>query len=851
MADSYVFLGEERNFSYDKFVNAPDDCTPVYTWCWCIPLNYEDTDRDIAEFVRLGIRTVYILPEPDNFRPKRIPTTMSSEYMGTEYMEHYVYAVNKARENGINVWIYDEAGWPSGGAGGKVVKDHPEYARHKLAFEEKEYKAGETYKAKEGFTAFDEKENMLEDGHVFTVDTIVTEYYCLAEISNPEESSDFADISMPEAVDYFIEVTHEEYKKHLGDSFGKNIRAVFTDEPTLPTPTPFSESMQENFEKEYGFSIRPYLPILARKRLPLTEEEKIAVIKWYDYCSKVFCDSFMKRCKKWCNDNNLPFLGHVDMDHQPNTSILGGNYNIMRALREFDVPGIDVIWRHIFPMKKKEFYWWMIIAENRFFPRYASSAASQIGTSRAVTESFGVYGMGLTFDEMRYVLTFQAVRGINLFNFMLVPYGDPEGFQMTGELPAFKEKYACYSDLGVFNKYVERLSYMATVGKNRTDIALYLPIKDYYTLPLYNCSEADEFDRAGFGMEDRQIPFDIVDDDVFENADKSALENGEICMGDAVYTTVVITDCKYMSEKAQANLKEFILSGGRVITTREYVKDMFTGAVLCPDVWEMMKSPLEFVGDTKGIRLMHRVSDNSDMYFINNETFETKDIWVCVREGAYIVNLTDGTIVENKEKIVKLSLQSGEMVVIMFTDAQVETEEKTNGICKKIISDGYTIRKTKQFVIGENKSYSVDIEDDEKQAVLGNWKDYAGENFSGSCVYKTEFTVNEIPARLELDLGTVKYSCEVFVNGKSCGVKIMHPYRFDITSFANIGKNELEIRVSNTAANEFYYTKEFEKFEVWQLTPYHEVAQSFHIESLESGLYGPVKLIFQDVITGR
>lgn len=842
MADSYVFLGEERNFSYDKFVNAPDDCTPVYTWCWCIPLSYEDTDKDIAEFVRLGIRTVYILPEPDNFRPKRIPTTMRSEYMGAEYMEHYVYAVNKAKENGINVWIYDEAGWPSGGAGGKVVKDHPEYARHKLAFEEKEYKAGETYKAKEGFTAFDEKENMLEDGHVFTVDTIVTEYYCLAEISNPEESSDFADISMPEAVDYFIEVTHEEYKKHLGDSFGKNIRAVFTDEPTLPTPTPFSKSLQENFEKEYGFSICSYLPIIARKRLPLTEEEKKAVIKWYDYCSNVFCDSFMKRCKKWCNDNDLPFLGHMDMDHQPNTSILGGNYNIMRALREFDVPGIDVIWRHIFPMKKKEFYWWMIIAENRFFPRYASSAATQIGASRAVTESFGVYGMGLTFDEMRYVLTFQAVRGINLFNFMLVPYGDPQGFQMTGELPAFKEKYACYSDLGVFNKYVERLSYMATVGKNKTDIALYLPVKDYYTMPLFGCKEADEFDRAGFGMEDKQIPFDIIDDDVLE----IAVKNGKICMGDAVYTTVVITDCRYMSEKAQQNLKEFIKAGGRVITTREYVKDMFEEAVLCPDVWEMMESPLEFIGDTKGIRLMHRVSDNSDMYFINNEAFVTKDIWVRVREGAYIVNLTDGSIVENKDEIVKLTLQSGEMYIIMFTDAHIETEDKTNGICKKIITDGYTIRKTKQFVIGEQKSYSADIEDIEKQAVLGNWKDYAGESFSGSCVYKTDFSIDEIPQKLTLDLGTVKYTCEVFLNGNSCGVKVMSPYQFDITSFVKSGKNTLEIRVSNTAANEFYYTKEFEKFESWQLTPYHETAQSFHVESLESGLYGPVKLIFDE-----
>ena len=302
----------------------------------------------------------------------------------------------------------------------------------------------------------------------------------------------------------------------------------------------------------------------------------------------------------------------------PHGSVLGGNCNIMRALRLFDVPGVDVIWRQIFPMEKRAESVWRRFGENRFFPRYASSAASQIGGTRAVTETFGVYGMGLTFDQMRYVLTFQAVRGINMFNFMLVPYGDPTGFQMTGELPAFKEKYACYADLRTFNKYVERLSYMTSVGKNVTDIALYLPIKDFYGQFWEQSPEVDEFERIGFGLEDKQIPFDIFDDDVIEAADEEAISKGIVRMGDVSYTTLIITDCKYMSSKAERVIRKFILNGGRVISTKEYVAKKFEGSIFGQEVWKLLNAPIKFVGDTKGIRLMHRVSKNSDMYYISN-----------------------------------------------------------------------------------------------------------------------------------------------------------------------------------------------------------------------------------------
>jgi hypothetical protein len=66
-----------------------------------------------------------------------------------------------------------------------------------------------------------------------------------------------------------------------------------------------------------------------------------------------------------------------------------------------------------------------------------------------------------------------------------------------------------------------------------------------------------------------------------------------------------------------------------------------------------------------------------------------------------------------------------------------------------------------------------------------------------------------------------------------------------LSDFAGIKEyNELEVRVSNTAANEYYYTKTFDKWPSWMLTPYHEKCQIFHKDSLESGLFGPVKILY-------
>jgi hypothetical protein len=207
----------------------------------------------------------------------------------------------------------------------------------------------------------------------------------------------------------------------------------------------------------------------------------------------------------------------------------------MRALRCFDIPGIDVIWRQLYPLSKAktedDFN-----AYNGFFPSYASSAAAQNGTKLALSEVFGVAGPGLTYDIMRYTVGYQAVRGINVFNPFNFPLGR-KGQLLAQELPVFTEIQPYYRYLGQFNRYTERLCYISSLGKRICETALYYPVSDFQG-KLNAENVAYEFDKLGRRLEDMTVDFDIIDDDVLQTAEITA--DGRMLIGIAEYRHIII-----------------------------------------------------------------------------------------------------------------------------------------------------------------------------------------------------------------------------------------------------------------------------------------------------------------------
>lgn len=817
---------------------------PVYIWAWNGPVSKEETDAQLAEFARLGIWAFYILPEPKTFRPTVIPTLMEPDYLTKEYFEAYRYALERAFEMGMTAWLYDEGGWPSGGACGKVLLEHPELARQVLNDRKVNVPAGKPYTMTEGtLSAFLPDGRMIRDGEIFEDETVIEEYYTYRIFFDAPGIPDFPDLTRRESADAFINLTHNAYKKYLQEYFGDKITAVFTDEPEAPRPLPFRKELEEMYEQRYGVSIRPHLAVMLKSRWgqakEISKDAAQAMIRWYDLCSAEFCKNFLLAEKQWCKDNGMAFTGHMNGDDIPMGSIRSASYHLMRCLRCFDIPAVDVIWRQIFPGEKREVCG-QNTCENRFFPRYASSAAAQVGGDRAASESFGVYGNGLTYEQMRYVIGFQTIRGINIINPMLIPYGR-KGFQLAGELPAFCESYACYGDLKHFNNYVERLCYLSSLGERKVSAALYMPMNDFWS--GVNVEEiSQEYEKAGFELEEAGVYFDIFDDDVIRDCGDAELQQGVIAMGKARYTQLVIPPCSFMPEATKKKLEYFICAGGVVYAVNN--AGNIPGAISVADCRELMNPEVEFAVKTRNLRTYTRITNDGELTLIYNQGLEKENVTVKTEKDMLLIDITMGQCRNLKAKggQVSFALQSGETAGVL--DVELDTAEE--GSEKNYELNGcYTFRKTKQFHLGDMTAYTEDIQEEEKPIVLGDWRSTVGDSFSGSGIYKTTFIrPEEMGATMTLDLGTVYHSCEVFLNGESIGVRVMSPYHFEIPISSIRPENTLEIRVSNSVANEFHHTKFFDKWANWQLSHYFTLEEEFDKDSLCGGLLGPVVLAY-------
>ncbi|MDD6308751.1 MAG: hypothetical protein PUB07_05320 [Clostridia bacterium] len=841
----YIFMKAEDSFSPDAFKNPDVLYAPVYVWCWNAEVSEEETIKQLDEMQRLGIRAMYILPEPKSFRPSLIPTRLEPDYLTPAYFEAFLFATREAEKRGMNMWLYDEGGWPSGGACGRVLMEHPEYARKSLASRKKTYAAGKIYEmAEDTVIAFLKNGRSVENGNVFKEEENVTEYYIKTTLFERISVPDFPDLTRKEATEAFIELGLSPYLPYIGDTFGKSVTAVFTDEPTMPRPVPLREELMAQFEAENGYSIAPYLPELLDEK-EVTSEGAEARISWFDMCSRMFCENFILQEKKWVNKQGVPFLGHMDGDDAAYKCISAGNAHILRALRLFDVPGVDVIWRQIYPLENPTPFDHTVgvTAENRIFPRYASSAAAQIGGRRAMTESCGVYGAGMTFDEMRFVMNFQAIRGINVFNLFSVPYGR-RGFQMTGEMPFFTEKHACYKDLATFNAYLERLSYVTSIGKTENNTALYMPMCDFWA-GENTVGYGEQFEKTGKDLEDLGIPFDVFDDDVLEAANKDALFCGEIRLGDARYTTLVIPPCKYMPTCSIEKLEIFISGGGRVILLSSPDMPVIRGAEITDTLSGKLVSPLVITEPDNFLRIGVRAYDEGRIYFIHNERESETDFGVELCENVYRLDLNTGEIfrpnVQNGE--IKLCLASGEMAVLLCTENAVPFLDSTVFTKQTEISNSFVFRRTERFSVGEMDYILEDVAERDAEIPLGDWSERVGLDFSGSGIYTVSFDAPKTEGKICIDLGDVHYTCEAVLNGESLGKRVMAPYTYVVSADELKKKNKLEIRVTNTGANAYVYTKSFEKWQEWQL-PYMPKQKVFHTDSISGGLYGPVKILY-------
>ena len=100
--------------------------------------------------------------------------------------------------------------------------------------------------------------------------------------TNPKRVKDgsqsLEDYMDPAATKQYLEFTHEQYKKAVGDEFGKTIMGFRGDEPDYSIAgLPWTPKFFERFEQVKGYDIRPYVAaFLQPKGTALTETQRRA-----------------------------------------------------------------------------------------------------------------------------------------------------------------------------------------------------------------------------------------------------------------------------------------------------------------------------------------------------------------------------------------------------------------------------------------------------------------------------------------------------------------------------------------------------------------------------------------------
>jgi hypothetical protein len=161
-----------------------------------------------------------------------------------------------------------------------------------------------------------------------------------------------------------------------------------------------------------------------------------------------------------------------------------------------------------------------------------------------------------------------------------------------------------------------------------------------------------------------------------------------------------------------------------------------------------------------------------------------------------------------------------------------------------------------------NPSWTLSFEGAQIEAVrldeLRSWTEIpAARFFSGRAVYEGEIQNPAAPAPdlgVVLDLGHVRETADVSINGTPAGVAWMRPYHLDVSKVLKVGRNRIRIAVTNLLINKILgdgpidYSAVFAKY--GQRFPAGDEWEVVR-DPFPSGLLGPVRLVYYRRLSGR
>ncbi len=411
---------------------------------------------------------------------------LATPYLSEEWFTAVKCCIDVARQLGLSAWLYDEMPYPSGAAGGEVVRRRPEFVEQSLRVERAVFRGGRRIEWKLGSgevvacyarrrasrqeiidlragigpIADTWRKTELIDSRLYYPTGPAEVFDCpraicvlpenvlaaslprgrweLVAIATKtggdllEPFGNYVDVSNPEATRLFLELTHEAYWSRFAAHFGLTVPGIFADEPKFRNPLPWGKGVARKVGK-----ISPTLAFaLAGEKGATADDERR---RYRRVTARAFLENWTAPISRWCGRHRVALTGHISPEEEwwYESRHVG---SVLANLRKFQIPGCDVIIPAAGDRKN---------AILNLTACLAVSAAAQAGKPRALCEVFGACDFTLDLRTMKRMADWLAVAGINV----LVPHGflySLDGYRKLDAPPSFAPPAFAAADFGAW-----------------------------------------------------------------------------------------------------------------------------------------------------------------------------------------------------------------------------------------------------------------------------------------------------------------------------------------------------------------------------------------------------------------
>ncbi|MDQ3291442.1 MAG: discoidin domain-containing protein [Bacteroidota bacterium] len=631
--------------------------------------------------------------------------------------------------------------------------------------------------------------------------------------ASPEATGLEVDKLDKEAVKKYINTYLDMYKDATGDQMGANgLQYMVLDSYEAGHMT-WTKNLPEEFVKRRGYSLKPWIPVLTGIIIKSREDSEkflwdfrkttgeLIVGNHYDVIGEALRERGMKRYTE-SHENKRVYLADG-----------------MDVKRNADIP-MSAMWTpgSLAGGSEEE-------VRSKADIRESASVAHIYGKEFVAAESMTSVGNAFSFhpEKLKRTADMEMASGLNRFvihTSVHQPLDDKKpGFSLGPFGQYFTRQETWAEQAKSWTDYLGRSCYLLQQGKPVVDVLYYYGENNNITSLFQNKLP----DIPGY-------EYDFVNATALLNA--LEVKDGKIVTpGGMVYSVLVLDEsARQMTLPVLKKLAALVKAGAKVTGIKpekspSLADDPATFTALVNEIWnspnvsanksvaELLQSvnvPEDvIIKNAKApILYVHRTTNDSDIYWLNNRSEETNEAEISFRVTGKVPELWNpqtGAVekvsyqIKDGRTLVPLNFESWDAYFIVFRDnTTVASFTKPPVSESEIAQIGGTWNV--RFQEGRGAPQSANF------SQLSSWSENAEAGikyFSGTATYTNNFNAPTLDknARYVMDLGEVKNIAEVIVNGKNMGTLWKKPFRVDITDALKKGKNTVEIKVTNLWVN--------------------------------------------------